>query len=45
MSTSSTSSPLGFGDEKEVTYFVATNVGQLPYLIDQGVRHMASSAN
>lgn len=34
MNTIVTSSPLGPSDEKGLTYLVATNVGQLPYLID-----------
>lgn len=29
-----TSSPLGLGDDKGLTYLVATNAGQLTYLID-----------
>ncbi|KAL0010437.1 hypothetical protein SO802_005545 [Lithocarpus litseifolius] len=35
MSTIGTSSPLSFGDEKELIYLAVTNASWLPYLIDQ----------
>ena len=40
-----TTTPFTAFDERGVTYLVATNIGWLPYLVDEGIRFVHYSAN
>ena len=45
IATAGTTTPLTAFDKRGITYLVATNVGWLPYLADEGVRYVHYSAH